>query len=70
MRLRYSLLELNKDKILSPIKKEADPNLVAQLCSKVNTDFDGPQVVLDLIVTKLQSNQEWEILVVIYVRIL
>lgn len=56
-----------KDKIISPIKKEADPNLVAQLCLKANADFDGAQIVLDLITPKLQSQQEWEALIALYV---
>jgi hypothetical protein len=56
-----------KGKIMSPIKKEADPNLVAQMCSKVNADFDGAQIAVDLITSKLHSNQEWEILISLYV---
>ena len=52
---------------MSPIKKEADPNLVAQLCLKANADFDGAQIVLDLITPKLQSQQEWEALIALYV---
>lgn len=52
---------------MSPIKKEADPNLVAQLCAKVNADFDGAQIALDLITSKLHSSQEWEQVIALYV---
>ena len=54
---------------MSPIKKEADPNLVAQMCSKVNADFDGAQIALDLITSKLHSNQEWEVVIALYVSV-
>jgi hypothetical protein len=52
---------------MSPIKKEADPNLVGQFCYKLNNDFDGAQIAVDLITTKMQSNQEWEALIALYV---
>ena len=49
------------DKILSPLKKEADPNLIAQFCHKINQELDDScQLAIDLIVSKLQSNQDWE----------
>lgn len=54
---------------MSPIKKEADPNLVAQMCTKVNADFDGAQIALDLITPKLHSDQEWQALIALYVRV-
>lgn len=63
------LICIIKDKIMSPIKKEADPNLVAQMCSKVNADFDGAQIALDLITSKLHSNQEWEVVIALYVSV-
>src|SRR4051812_4885817 len=53
-------------KVMSPIKKEADPNMVAQFCQRVNTDIEGPQIALDLITAKMQSQQEWECLVALY----
>jgi hypothetical protein len=53
---------------MSPIKKEADPNLVGQFCYKLNNDFDGAQIAIDLITTKMQSNQEWEALIALYVN--
>ena len=56
------------DKILSPIKKVADPNLVAQFCHKLNDDLEGAQIALDLIQHKMQSTQEWEALIALYVK--
>ncbi len=53
-------------KILSPIRKSADPNLVSQLCHKIN-DIEDTQHIADLIVTKLLSTQEWEVLISLYV---
>ena len=52
---------------MSPIKKEADPNLVAQFCQKLNNNFDGIQTAIRLITNKIQSTQEWEALVALYV---
>jgi ADP-ribosylation factor-binding protein GGA len=52
---------------MSPIKKEIDPNLTAQFCQKLNSDFDGAQLALDLITSKIQSNQEWEAIIALYV---
>ena len=57
------------DKIMSPVRKDIDPNLVAQLCAKLNSDLDGGQIVLDLITAKMQSPQEWEALIAFYVCI-
>jgi hypothetical protein len=53
---------------LSPIKKEADPNLVGQFCLKINQTLDGIQIAIRLILSKLHSEQEWEILAVLYVN--
>ena len=58
---------LKIDKILSPIKKEADPNLVAQFCYNLNQDLDGAQIAIDLITNKMHSNQEWEAWIALYV---
>ena len=53
---------------MSPIKKEADPNLIAQFCHKINSDIDDScQLAIDLIVHKLESNQEWENLIALHV---
>ena len=61
-------LELDFNKIMSPIKKEADPNLIAQFCQKLNCDMDDScQLAIDLIINKLQSNQEWENLIALHV---
>ena len=54
-------------KILSPIKKSADPNLISQLCHKLN-DIEDAQHVADLIVSKMLSTQEWEVLISLYVN--
>ncbi|CAF0976858.1 unnamed protein product [Brachionus calyciflorus] len=54
------------NKIFSPIKKELDPNLVGQLCLKLNSDLDGAQLALDLLTPKIQSSQEWEALIALY----
>jgi hypothetical protein len=53
---------------MSPVRKDIDPNLVAQLCTKLNTDLDGGQIVLDFITQKIQSTQEWEAMIAFYVR--
>ena len=53
---------------MSPIKKEADPNLVAQFCQKLNNNFDGIQTAIRLITNKMQSSQEWEALISLYVN--
>lgn len=53
---------------MSPIRKEADPNLVSQFCQQVNNQLDGPSMAVKLILTKLHSSQEWEVLIVLYVR--
>ena len=55
-------------KILSPISKSADPNLISQLCHKI-TDLEHGQHLADLIVTKLTSSQEWEVLIALCVMI-
>ena len=52
---------------MSPTKKEADPNLVAQLCYNLNQDLDGAQIAIDLITNKMHSNQEWEAWIALYV---
>ena len=54
---------------MSPIKKEADPNLVAQFCFKLNNDLDGAQIAIDLITNKMHSNQEWEAWIALYVSV-
>lgn len=54
-------------KIMSPIRKNADPNLVSQFCHLINNDLDGAQLAIDLIVPKIQSAQEWEALAALYV---
>lgn len=54
---------------MSPVRKDIDPNLVAQLCTKLNSDLDGAQIVLDLITNKMQSSQEWEAMIAFYVTI-
>ncbi len=42
--------------------------MIAQFCHKLNNDFDDScQLAIDLIVNKLQSNQEWEILITLQV---
>jgi hypothetical protein len=46
----------------------ADPNLVAQFCHKLNDDLEGAQIALDLIQHKMQSTQEWEALIALYVK--
>lgn len=53
-------------KVLSPITKAADPNLISQFCQKL-TDIEDAQQAADLIVQKLLSTQEWEVLVALYV---
>lgn len=65
---KTSEIEALFGKILSPIKKSADPNLVASFCQLLNNDLDGAQLAIDLIVPKIQSTQEWEALVAFYVR--
>lgn len=57
------------NKIMSPIKKEIDPNLVAQFCQKLNSaiDADAGNQAIDLITLKMQSNQEWEAYIALYV---
>ena len=57
----------SKDKILSPIKKSADPNLIFQFCQKLN-DIEDTQHAADLIVNKILSTQDWEVLIALYVR--
>ena len=52
---------------MSPIRKNADPNLVSQFCQLVNNDLDGAQLAIDLIIPKVQSAQEWEALAALYV---
>lgn len=53
---------------MSPIKREADPNLIAQFCHKLNSEIDDScQLAIDLIVSKLESNQEWENLIALQV---
>ncbi len=54
---------------MSPVRKEIDPNLVAQMCAKLNSDLDGGQILLDLITVKMQSPQEWEAMIAFYVFI-
>lgn len=54
---------------MSPIKKEADPNLVAQFCQKLNNNIDGIQTAIRLITNKMQSQQEWESLIALYVSL-
>ena len=53
---------------MSPIRKNADPNLVSQFCQLINNDLDGAQLAIDLIIPKIQSAQEWEALAALYVR--
>lgn len=53
-------------KILSPIKKSPDPNLIFQFCQKLN-DIEDTQQAADLIVSKLLSTQDWEVLIALYV---
>ena len=49
---------------MNPISKEADPNLISKLTSLVNNNLsDNGQLALDLVVNKLQSNKDWEILI-------
>ncbi len=67
LKSRFFLLYI-KDKVMSPIKKEADPNLVAQFCQKLNRDFNnGISTAIHLIINKMQSEQEWESLIALYV---
>ena len=54
---------------MSPIKKEVDPNLVAQFCYNLNNDLDGAQIAIDLITNKMHSTQEWEATIALYVII-
>jgi hypothetical protein len=54
---------------MSPIKKEIDPNLVGQFCQKLNQDLDGAQIAIDLITGRMQSSQEWEAIIALYVGI-
>ena len=56
-------------KILSPIKKSPDPNLISQLCHKL-TDIEDTQHAADLIVSKMLSTNEWEVLIALYVIII
>jgi ADP-ribosylation factor-binding protein GGA len=58
---------INLGKIMSPIRKEADPNIVGKFCQKVNSDLEGPHIACDLIISKLQSSQDWEIYNALYV---
>jgi hypothetical protein len=37
------------------------------MCTKLNSDLDGGQILLDLITVKMQSPQEWEALIAFYV---
>ncbi len=55
---------------MSPIKKEADPNIVAQFCHKLNNNLDGVHTAIRLITNKMQSQQEWEGLIALYVWLL
>jgi hypothetical protein len=61
-------MKLNKfkEKILSPIKKTADPNLIFQFCQKIH-DNEEAQNAIDLIASKLLSQQEWEVMITLYV---
>lgn len=52
---------------MSPIRKEADPNLIAQLTTVVNTNNEHAQFVLDMIIDKMQSPQDWENLIALQV---
>ena len=45
---------------MSPIRKEADPNLISQFTTLVNSHTDKSQVALDMIMNKMLSEQEWE----------
>jgi hypothetical protein len=65
--LFYNLLFLAK--IMSPIKKEIDPNLVGQFCQKLSQDLDEAQKAIDLITGRMQSRQEWEAIIALYVVI-
>jgi hypothetical protein len=49
---------------MNPISKEADPNLISKFTSLVNNNLsENGQLALDLVVNKLQSNKDWEILI-------
>lgn len=61
-----SEIEFVFHKILSPIKKTADPNLIFQFCQKLS-DIEDTQLAADLIVNKLLSTQEWEVLIALYI---
>ena len=51
---------------MSPIRKNADPNLIFQFCQKLN-DIEDAQMAIDLIVNKMLSTQEWEVSIALYV---
>jgi hypothetical protein len=57
-----------KDKIMSPIRKEADPNLISQFTTLINNQPEKSQLALDMIVNKMQSQQEWEIIAALQVK--
>lgn len=61
-----SEIEFLFHKILSPIKKTADPNLIFQFCQQLN-DIEDAQHAADLIVNKILSTQDWEVLIALYV---
>jgi hypothetical protein len=51
---------------MNPLKKDVDPNLVAQFCQKLNNDSDGVSTAVHLITNKMQSEHEWESLIALY----
>jgi hypothetical protein len=51
---------------MSPLRKDVDPNLVAQFCQKLNKNLDGVGTAIRLIISKMQSEHEWESLVALY----
>lgn len=56
------------DKIFSPIIKQADPNLIAQLVANINNNNDNANLIVNLVTNKLKSSQEWEVLISLQVK--
>lgn len=50
--------------MFSPISKQADPNLIAQLVACVNQNSkENASLAVELALNKLKSIQEWEVLI-------